>query len=81
MQDLLGSYAWDWADLRAQLPGFAAAHLSCPADDLVGPGLAIDETADLKSGTHTVGVARQYAAPGGWKDITKLVRKPSPPDR
>jgi hypothetical protein len=45
MQDLLGSYVWDWADLRAQLPGFAAAHLPSPADDLVGPGLAIDEAA------------------------------------
>jgi hypothetical protein len=46
---------------RAQLPGFAAGYLPGPADDLVGPGLAIDETADLKSGAHTVGVAGQYA--------------------
>jgi DDE superfamily endonuclease len=61
MQELLGCYVWDWADVRAALPGFAAAYLPCPADDLVGPGLAFDETADLKSGMHTVGVARQYA--------------------
>lgn len=60
MQDLLGSYVWDWADLRAALPGFAAAYLPCSEDDLAGPGLAIDETAHLKSGTQTVGVARQY---------------------
>lgn len=61
MQDLLGCYQWDWADLRAQLPGFAAAHLPCPDGDIAGPGLAIDETAHLKNGDRTVGAARQYA--------------------
>jgi hypothetical protein len=38
MQDLLGSYAWDWRDLRAELPGFAAAHLPCPEGDIAGRG-------------------------------------------
>jgi SRSO17 transposase len=61
MQDLLGCYRWDWADLRAQLPGFAAAHLPCPDGDIAGSGLAIDETAHLKNGDRTVGAARQYA--------------------
>ena len=61
MQDLLGSYSWDWQDLRAELPGYAAAHLPCPTGDIAGPGLAIDETAHLKNGTRTAGVARQYA--------------------
>jgi hypothetical protein len=27
MQGLLGSYRWDWKDLRAALPGLAAAWL------------------------------------------------------
>jgi SRSO17 transposase len=65
MQDLLGSYAWDWRDLRAELAGFAAAQLPCPQDDIAGPGLAIDETAHLKNGTRTAGVARQYAGISG----------------
>lgn len=61
MQELLGSYQWDWKDLRAQLPGLAAAYLSCPAEDVAGPGLAIDQTAHLKKGTRTAGVSPQYA--------------------
>jgi SRSO17 transposase len=61
MQDLLCSYMWDWQDLRAELPGYAAAHLPCPVGDIAGPGLAIDETAHLKNGEHTAGAARQYA--------------------
>jgi hypothetical protein len=56
MQDLLGSYAWDWRDVGAELPGFAAAHLPCPEGDIAGAGLAIDETAHLKNGTRTAGV-------------------------
>jgi SRSO17 transposase len=61
MQDLLGSYVWDWRDLRGELPGCAAAQMPCPEGDIAGPGLAIDETAHLKNGTRTAGVARQYA--------------------
>jgi SRSO17 transposase len=61
MQDLLGSYAWDWRDVRAELPGFAAQRLPCPDDDIAGPGLAIDETAHIKKGARTAGVARQHA--------------------
>lgn len=56
MQALLGAYRWDWEDLRAQLPALAAAWLGgSPAaeDDLVGPGIAIDETAQLKKGDAT----------------------------
>jgi SRSO17 transposase len=61
MQDLLSCSAWDWRDLRAELPGYAVAQLPCPEGDIAGPGLAIDETAQLKNGTRTGGVARQYA--------------------
>ena len=50
MQALLGSYRWDWEKLRAELPGLAQAWLPCDEDDLIGPGLAFDETAQLKDG-------------------------------
>ena len=61
MQALLGSYRWDWADLRGELPGLAAAWLSCDPGDLLGPGIAIDETAQLKHGDATACVAPQHA--------------------
>ena len=48
MQDLLRSYRWDWVRLRDQLTGLAAASIPDPPGDLIGPGIAIDETAQLK---------------------------------
>jgi hypothetical protein len=61
MQALLGSYRWDWADLRGELPALAAAWLPCDPDDLIGPGIAIDETAQLKHGDGTACAAPQHA--------------------
>ena len=61
MQALLRSYAWDWKDLRAELPGLAAAWLADPEGDLIGPGIAIDETAHLKKGDATACVAPRHA--------------------
>jgi DDE superfamily endonuclease len=61
MQALLGSYRWDWRELRAELPGLAQAWLPCDEDDLIGPGLAFDETAQLKDGDATACVAPQHA--------------------
>ncbi|MGP0027321.1 MAG: IS701 family transposase [Streptosporangiaceae bacterium] len=61
MQGLLGSYVWDWKDLRAGLPALAAAWLPGDGADLIGPGIAIDETADLKAGDFTACVAPQHA--------------------
>ena len=61
MQALLGSYRWDWKDLRGELPALAAAWLPCDPDDLIGPGVAIDETAQLKNGDATACVAPQHA--------------------
>ena len=61
MQALLGSYRWDWKDLRAKLPVLAAAWLPADPDDLIGPGVAIDETAHLKHGDATACVAPQHA--------------------
>ena len=61
MQALLGAYRWDWKALRERLPALAAAWLPCDPDDLIGPGVAIDETAALKHGDATAGVAPQHA--------------------
>jgi SRSO17 transposase len=61
MQGLLGSYRWEWADLRAALPALAAAWIPDAEGDLIGPGIAIDETAQLKHGDATACVAPQHA--------------------
>ena len=56
MQALLAEYAWDWKAALARLQRFILAHLGDPAAIVV-----LDETAELKKGTMTVGVARQHA--------------------
>ena len=61
MQALLRSYRWDWKDLRAELPALARAWLPCDPADLIGPGIAVDETAQLKDGDATACVAPQHA--------------------
>jgi SRSO17 transposase len=61
MQALLGSYRWDWTELRARLPALAAAWIPAADGDLIGPGIAIDETAHLKKGDATACVAPQHA--------------------
>ncbi len=59
MQALLGSYRWDWQELRGELPALAAAWLPCDPGDLIGPGIAIDGTAQLKHGDATACVVPQ----------------------
>jgi SRSO17 transposase len=61
MQALLGSYRWDWKQLRDRLPDLAGQWLPTDPDDLIGPGIAIDETAHLKHGDATACVAPQHA--------------------
>jgi SRSO17 transposase len=61
MQALVSSYRWDWQDLRAELPALAAAWLPGRGGDLIGPGIVIDETADLKDGDATACTAPQHA--------------------
>ena len=68
MQALLGSYRWEWRVLRARLPGLAAAWIPDAGDDLIGPGIAIDETAQLKHGDATACVAPQHAGCTGQVD-------------
>jgi SRSO17 transposase len=56
MQALLAEHAWDWTAALKMLQRFIAAHLGDPEAIVV-----LDETAELKQGTMTVGVARQHA--------------------
>jgi SRSO17 transposase len=56
MQALLAEHAWDWAAALAALQRFILAHLGDPEAIVV-----LDETAELKKGTQTVGVGRQHA--------------------
>ena len=56
MQALLAEHAWDWTAALAALQRFILAHLGDPEAIVV-----LDETAELKKGTATVGVARQHA--------------------
>jgi SRSO17 transposase len=56
MQALLAEYAWDWTAALAALQRFIVARLGDPEAIVV-----LDETAELKKGTATVGVGRQHA--------------------
>jgi SRSO17 transposase len=56
MQALLAEHAWDWKQALSALQRFILALLGDP-----GAVLVIDETAELKKGQMTVGVARQHA--------------------
>lgn len=55
LQHLLARAKWDADLVRDDLPAFVLEHL---ADDQAV--LVVDETGDLKKGTRTVGVQRQY---------------------
>jgi hypothetical protein len=65
MHALLSRYRWSWQDLREQLAPLAAACLPDDPADLIGPGLALDETADLRKGSSTACVAPQHAGVTG----------------
>ena len=56
MQALLAEHAWDWTAALAALQRLILAHLG-DAEAIV----VLDETAELKKGTATVGVGRQHA--------------------
>jgi SRSO17 transposase len=56
MQALLAEHAWDWQQALGALQRFILDHLADPEAVLV-----LDETAELKQGQMTVGVARQHA--------------------
>jgi SRSO17 transposase len=65
MQGLLGRSRWRWEDLRELLPGLAQDVLGGGPGDGIGPGLAIDETADLRKGNAAACVAPQHAGVTG----------------
>jgi SRSO17 transposase len=60
MQQLLGRAVWDEDGVRDDLRAYLVEHLGDPAAVLV-----VDETGDLKKGTQTVGVQRQYTGTAG----------------
>jgi SRSO17 transposase len=60
MQRLLSSAVWDEAGMRDDLRGYVLEHFADPAAVLV-----VDETGDLKKGTMSVGVQRQYTGTAG----------------
>ena len=63
---LLGRYRWSWECGREMLPGLAQEALGAgPGDDEIGPGLAVDETTDLKRGAATACVSPQHSGVTG----------------
>jgi SRSO17 transposase len=60
MQHLLARAVWDVDGVRDDLRGYVTGHLGAE-----GAVLVVDETGDLKKGTHTVGVQRQYTGTAG----------------
>jgi SRSO17 transposase len=60
MQHLLARAVWDEDAVRDDLRDYLVEHLGDPQATLV-----VDETGDLKKGTHTVGVQRQYTGTAG----------------
>lgn len=60
MQHLLGKAVWDEDALRDDIRAIALEHLGATEAILV-----VDETGDVKKGTHTVGVQRQYTGTAG----------------
>jgi SRSO17 transposase len=65
MQALLGRDKWSWEELRGLLPGLAQEVLRDDPGDPAGPGLAFDETADLRKGKFTACVSPQHAGVTG----------------
>src|SRR6266498_1696474 len=60
MQHLLGRAVWDQDTVRDDIRDYVVEHLG--EDEAV---LVVDETGDLKKGTMTVGVKRQYTGTAG----------------
>jgi SRSO17 transposase len=60
MQHLLSRAVWDHDKVRDDVRAYVVEHLGDP-----GAVLVVDETGDLKKGTTTVGVQRQYTGTAG----------------
>jgi SRSO17 transposase len=60
MQHLLARAVWDHEQVAADLREYVVDHLGDPSGVLI-----VDETGDVKKGTRTVGVQRQYTGTAG----------------
>ena len=60
MQHLLSRAGWDADGVRDDIRGYVVAHLGDP-----GGMLVVDETGDVKKGSATAGVQRQYTGTAG----------------
>ncbi|MGV1010735.1 MAG: IS701 family transposase [Dermatophilaceae bacterium] len=60
LQHLLGRAKWDADGVRDDLRGYVVEHLGDP-----GAVLVVDETGDVKKGSASVGVQRQYTGTAG----------------
>ena len=67
MQHLLARAAWDHDGVRDDIRAYLVEHLGDP-----GAVLVVDETGDLKKGTQTVGVQRQYTGTAGRVDNAQV---------
>ena len=67
MQHLLARAVWDEDGVRDDLRAYVVEHFGDPAAVLV-----VDETGDLKKGTDTVGVQRQYTGTAGKVDNAQV---------
>ncbi len=67
LQHLLAGAVWDEHAVRDDIRDYLLEHLADPAAVLV-----VDETGDLKKGTHTVGVQRQYTGTAGKVDNAQV---------
>ena len=59
-QGLLGKYRWSWEAGREMLPALVQHVLGQEPEDEIGPGLALDETTDLKEGASAACVPPQH---------------------
>jgi SRSO17 transposase len=67
MQHLLARAIWNEDGVRDDLRAYVVEHLGDPTAVLV-----VDETGDLKKGTDTVGVQRQYTGTAGKVDNAQV---------
>src|SRR5262245_1653219 len=67
MQRLLSAAVWDEAGVRDDLRGYVLEHFADP-----GAVLVVDETGDVKRGSMTVGVQRQYTGTAGRTEIAQV---------
>ncbi|MGH3926663.1 MAG: IS701 family transposase, partial [Pseudonocardiaceae bacterium] len=64
-QSLMGENKWDHQEIWNRITTSVPRFLPCPTEDPLGPGVAVDETAQLKKGHHTVATGVQWAGCAG----------------